>query len=238
MTPIEHPSLLLLPGLLCDARLWRDQVEGLADLASVSIADLSGADSIPELASSVLAQAPTGRFALAGLSMGGYVALEIMRQAPERILALALLDTSARPDTPEATEGRLKLMQLAETNFPAVPHSLLPKLVHPAHQEDASIVGLIVSMANSLGKDAFLRQQRAMIGRVDSRGSLLLVQCPTLVLCGREDELTPVALHQELAAGIRGAKLVVVEACGHLSTLDQPPEVTAALRQWVSALES
>ncbi|MNN23020.1 Alpha/beta hydrolase family protein [compost metagenome] len=118
MTTIEHPSLLLLPGLLCDARLWRHQAAGLADVAGVSVADLSGSDSIAELASLALSRAPPGRFALAGLSMGGYVALEIMRQAPERVLALALLDTSARPDTAEATGSRLKLMKLAETNFP------------------------------------------------------------------------------------------------------------------------
>lgn len=237
MNTIKHPSLLLLPGLLCDARLWHHQVEGLADVSTVSVADLTGADSVPELASMVLSQAPPGCFALAGLSMGGYVALEIMRQAPTRVLALALLDTSARPDTPEATENRLKLMQLAETNFPAVTDTLLPKLLHPAHRSDASIVDIIVAMANSLGKEAFLRQQRAMIGRIDSREFLHLVQCPTLVLCGREDELTPVELHQELAAGIAGSSLVIVEECGHLSTLSQPRQVTEAIRQWVSNLE-
>jgi pimeloyl-ACP methyl ester carboxylesterase len=177
MTTIKYPSLLLLPGLLCDARLWHHQVAGLADVASVSVADLSGADSVPELAAMVLSQAPPGRFALAGLSMGGYVALEIMRQAPERIQALALLDTSARPDTPEATESRRKLMQLAETNFPAVTDTLLPKLIHPAHRNDAAIVDVIVAMANSLGKEAFLRQQRAMMGRIDSRD--FLPPCPT-----------------------------------------------------------
>ncbi|MNO33943.1 3-oxoadipate enol-lactonase 2 [compost metagenome] len=237
MTTIEHPSLLLLPGLLCDARLWHHQAVGLADVADVSVADLSGADSIAELASLALSRAPPGRFALAGLSMGGYVALEIMRQAPERVLALALLDTSARPDTAEATGSRLKLMKLAETNFPAVIDTLLPKLIHPAHRNDAAIVDVIAAMANSLGKEAFRRQQRAMIGRIDSRAFLRLVQCPTLVLCGREDELTPVELHQELAAGIAGSNLVIVEECGHLSTLEQPLQVTAALRQWVSKLE-
>ena len=125
-----------------------------------SVADLTGADSISALASAALAQAPTERFALAGLSMGGYVGLEIMRQAPERVLALALLDTTARPDTPQTTEGRRNLMQLAETNFPAVIETLLPRLVQPSRLNDISIVEVITVMANSVGKEAFMRQQK------------------------------------------------------------------------------
>ncbi len=131
MTTPSRLPLLLLPGLINDARLWLSQVSQLSDIADARVGDLTVADTIPALAAAALSQAPAERFALAGLSMGGYVAMEIMRQAPERVLALALLDTSARADTEEATEGRRKAMALAETDFPAVIAALLPKMVHP-----------------------------------------------------------------------------------------------------------
>jgi pimeloyl-ACP methyl ester carboxylesterase len=230
-------NLFLLPGLLNDARLWQYQISGLSDVAHATVADLTGADSISALASMALSQAPAGRFALAGLSMGGYVALEIMRQAPNRVSALALLDTSARPDTAQATESRRNLMQLAETNFPAVIDPLLPRLVHSSRLTDASIVTTIRAMAESVGKDAFLRQQRAIISRIDSRPFLDQIQCPTLVLCGSEDVITPVEVHQELFSAIPTAGLTILEECGHLSTLDRPQQVTDALRKWLLSVK-
>jgi pimeloyl-ACP methyl ester carboxylesterase len=233
---MEQINLFLLPGLLNDARLWQPQINGLAELAHASVADLTGADSIAALAGAALAQAPAGRFALAGLSMGGYVALEIMRQAPDRVMGLALLDTTARPDTPQATENRHKLMQLAQTDFPAVLDTLLPKLVHPSRVNDAAITDVINAMAYSVGVEAFLRQQRAIMGRIDGRLFLGDIACPTLVLCGREDTITPVEVHEELASGIPDAELVVIEECGHLSTLGQPQQITRALRKWLQQL--
>lgn len=226
-------NLLLLPGLLNDGRLWQQQIIGLADNVRSTVADLSNANTIATLATSALAQAPAGQFALAGLSMGGYVALEIMRQAPERVLALALLDTSARPDTPETTAGRQKMMQMAENDFPAVVDSLLHKLVHPLHLKDVNQVSVITAMAHSLGREVFLRQQQAIIGRKDSRPSLAQINCPTLILCGREDAITPVNVHEEMQAAIPNSNLVVIETCGHLSTLGQPQQVTAALKEWL-----
>ncbi len=225
-----------MPGLLNDARLWQYQISALSDLARATVADLTGADSISELAALALDQAPAGRFVLAGLSMGGYVALEIMRQAPGRIAALALLDTSARPDTAQATEARRNLMRLAETNFPAVTDALLPRLVHPSRLSDSSIVSTIRAMGESLGKDTFLRQQTAIIGRIDSRPFLGEIQCPTVVLCGREDLITPVEVHEELSIAIPASNLTIIEECGHLSTLDRPQQVTDALRKWLMAL--
>jgi pimeloyl-ACP methyl ester carboxylesterase len=230
---IKNIDLFLLPGLLNDVRLWQYQISGLANVARATVANLTGTDSISALASTALSQAPAERFALAGLSMGGYVALEIMRQAPDRILALALLDTSARPDTPQATENRRNLMQLAETNFPAVVDTLLPKLVHPSHLKDTSIVTTIRAMAESVGKDAFLRQQRAIMARIDSRPFLSKIKCPILVLCGREDAITPVEVHQELVDAIPGSRLTIIEECGHLATLGQPQQVTEALKKWL-----
>lgn len=226
--------LVLVPGLLCDERLWWHQAEHLADLADPLIADVTRGASIPEMARAVLGAAPEERFALAGLSMGGYVALEIMRLAPERVERLALLDTSARADTPEQTEGRLELIGLArEGRFREVARRLLPKIVHPDRLDDERLASTVFAMAEAVGPEAFVRQERAIIGRPDSRGDLRGIACPTLVLCGREDALMAVEVHEEMASLIPNSRLHVVEECGHLSTLERPEEVTAAMRGWL-----
>ena len=231
----QKTPLVLLPSLLCDRALWRRQVEALGDIAAPWVADLTHDDSVTAMARRVLAEAPP-RFALAGLSMGGYCALELMRQAPERVERLALLNTSARADTPEQTSRRRGLIELAEKGeFKGVTPRLLPLFLHPDHLSDAKLVGEITAMAARIGKDAFLCQQKAIIGRIDSRLSLANIRCPTLVLCGRDDQLTPPALAEEIAAGIPGAKLDVIDRCGHLPTMERPEAVTAELRQWLTA---
>ena len=231
------PDLLLLPGLICDARLWQAQIAALqGHIGRAVVADLTGVDSIAAMAAAALAQAPqspSGRFALARLSMGGYVALEIMRQAPGRVAGLALLDTSARPDTAEAMQNRRKAMTLAETDFDAVIEGLLPKLILPARLSVATLTGRIRDMGHAVGAQNFLKQQTAIMGRSDSRPDLAAIRCPTLVLCGREDLITPVAVHEEMAAAIAGAQLRVIEECGHLSTLDQPTQTSACLQTWL-----
>jgi pimeloyl-ACP methyl ester carboxylesterase len=228
-------SVVLLPGLLCDARLWQPQIVGLGPGIEPWVADLMRDDSIAGMASRALAQAPFPKFALAGLSMGGYVAQEIMRQAPERIERLALLDTQARPETPEARERRLALMALAEKGeFAGVTDRLLPLLVHGSRLSDAPLVELIKDMAKNVGKDAFLRQQKAIMERPDSRDTLWKIRSPTLVLCGEHDLLTPRDRHEEIAAAIRGSTLVVLPGCGHLSTLEKPLEVNRALSAWLT----
>ncbi len=225
--------LVLLPGLLCDADLWEPQVDALLDLVEPTVGDLTGHDSIAALAADVLRQAPPGRFALAGFSLGGYVAQEVMRAAPERVRALALLDTTARPDTPESTANRRRFMLQAETDFAAVLEAQLPRLLTEAQLGDPGIAGVIRNMGAALGKDVFIRQQTAIIGRIDSRPHLAAIRCPTLVLCGALDQITPVAVHEEMAAAIAGARLVVVPGAAHVSTLGQPEAVNAALRQWL-----
>ena len=227
------PHLLLLPGLLNDGRLWAHQVSGLSDIATPVIADLTGGDSMASLASDALAQVGAERFVVAGLSMGGYVALEIMRQAPERVRALALLDTTARPDAPETTENRRRLMELAERDFAAVIDALMPRLLHPDHLADEGLKRVVTSMAEAVGKEAFLRQQRAIIDRADSRHELAGIGCPVLVACGREDAIAPVEVHEEMAAAIPNARLVVIERSGHLSPIEQPARVTDAMRSWL-----
>ena len=233
MTAPDKMNLVLLPGLLNDARLWQHQLTALAEYADITVADLTRGDSIAALAEDVLARAPAGPFALAGLSMGGYVALEIMRKAPERVLALALLDTSARPDTEESRANRERLIALAEKNWPAVTEAMLPNLLHPDHLTNQTIVGAIKAMSKDLGKDVFVRQQRAIMQRIDSRPFLHRIACPTLVLCGREDRITPLETHEELVVAIKGAKVEIVDECGHLSALEQPMAVIAALESWL-----
>ena len=229
--------LLALPGLLCDERLWRQQSEALGRDRPLTSFPLTPEASMAELAVAALARAPAGRFALAGLSMGGYLAFEIVRRAPERVAALALLDTSARPDTPEAQDARRSAIAQSATDFDAVVDALLPRLVHPSRLADESVVATVRAMAARIGRADYVRQQEAIMGRADSRPTLAQIRCPTLVLCGREDALTPLALHEEMHAGIAAAELVVIERCGHLSTIERPDEVTAALRRWLAAAE-
>lgn len=225
--------LILLPGLLNDARLWGHQVRALADLAQVSVADLTQDDSLASMARRVLDSAPP-RFALAGLSMGGYVAMEIMRQAPERVERLALLDTTARPDLPDQTQRRKDAISMAQSgNFARIMPGMLPLLVHPDHLALERVGGLAKDMATAVGPEAFMRQQNAIMHRPDSRPSLSQIRCPTLVLCGRDDGLTPLDRHEEMADLIEGATLVVVEDCGHLSAIEQPQAVSALLSYWL-----
>jgi pimeloyl-ACP methyl ester carboxylesterase len=225
--------LLLLPGLLCDAALWRHQVETLADLADITVADLTRADQAGAAAQAVLASSPE-EFALAGLSMGGYIALEIMRQAPDRVTRLALLDTSARPDTHEKIKFRQELIDLARIGqFKGVTPRLLPKLIHPERLGDADLVESILGMAERVGRDAFLRQQRLLMNRPDSRHDLALIHCTAVVICGRQDQLTPLADSVEMVEKMPRGTLVVIEDCGHLSTMEQPHAVSAVLRYWL-----
>jgi len=226
--------LLLLPGLLCDGALYQAQIAAVADIAAPIVGDLTRHDSLVDMAAAMLAETPD-YFSLVGLSMGGYVAQEIMRQAPHRVIRLALLDTSARADSDEQRARRRGLIELAgKGQFKGVTPRLLPQLLNPDRLTDQVLVDIIIGMAERIGRDAFLRQQAAIMGRPDGRTDLGRIACPTLVLCGRQDALAPPAVHQEMAAAIPGAELVVVEDCGHLSTLEQPDIVSDALRRWLA----
>lgn len=159
------------------------------------------------------------------------MALEVVRRAPERVDRLALLNTHARPDSAEATENRRRLMALAEKDFEGVIGSLLPKLLQAKREGELS--GAITEMALACGKEAFLRQERAIIGRIDSRPHLAKIRCPTLVVAARHDALMPVELLEELARGIPGATLAIVEDSGHMASLEQPREVAELLAAWL-----
>jgi pimeloyl-ACP methyl ester carboxylesterase len=233
---MKKTPLVLIPGLLCDAQLWQAQLEDLGDAADIWIADHTRSDTMASVARNILADAPFSRFALAGLSMGGYIALEILRQAPQRVAKLALLDTAASAEQPEQTQKRLGFISLAERGkFPGITEALLPFLIHPKRIGEPALTNIIRSMARNIGKESFVRQQRAIMSRADSLPLLASINCPTLVLCGRQDALTPLAKHEEIAAGIEGAQLEIIEDCGHLSTLEKPAQVNAALRRWLAA---
>jgi pimeloyl-ACP methyl ester carboxylesterase len=227
--------IVLIPGLLASARLYHEQLPTLWRFGPVTVADHTRADNVPAIARSILATAPP-RFALAGLSMGGYLAFEIVRQAPERVERLALLDTSARPDTPDVTERRRKQMALAQRgHLGEVVELQFEILLHPDRQHDESLRAVVRLMAHETGADAFVRQQTAIIGRPDSRPGLAAISCPTLVLVGDSDAWTPPEVAVEIADGIDGARLVVVPESGHLSTLERPEIVTRALVQWLTS---
>lgn len=226
--------LVLVPGLSCNAALYAPQWPALADGRPVLVADHTRDDTLSAIVRRLLAAAPP-RFALCGLSMGGYVAFEVLRQAPERVTRLALLDTSAKPATPETNEPRQQMIALAEKGaFDNVTTLLWQKLVAPARLTDEPLRLLVRRMADDVGAEGFVRQQKAIMNRPDSRPLLAKLSIPTLLLVGQEDAITPVAEGQEMA-GLVGekARLAIVPGCGHLSTLEAPEAVTAELLRWL-----
>jgi pimeloyl-ACP methyl ester carboxylesterase len=226
--------IVLVPGLNCSARLYAEQVPALWGCGPVTIADHRRDDSVAAIAARILAMAPP-RFALAGLSMGGYITFAMVRAAPERVARLALLDTSARPDTPEQTERRHSMIALAESGrFAEAADLLFPVFVHRNRHGDEALRTIVRTMAEETGPQAFVRQERAIMTRPDCRALLKSIRCPTLVLVGDGDALTPPVLSEEIAAGIAGAHLVRVPDCGHLSTLERPEAVNRALVEWLA----
>jgi pimeloyl-ACP methyl ester carboxylesterase len=226
-------TLVLIPGLANTSSLFEAQIGALSEMRRIMVADHARDDSVNGIAARLLSAAPD-RFDLAGLSMGGYVAMEILRQAPERVERLALLDTTARPDTEQAREDRLRMIALAENGrFEDVIAALWPRLVSAGSQSDEAIKAKVLGMMREVGPEAYVRQQRAIMGRPDSRPLLPGIEIPTLVLVGEEDAITPPEVAREMAEMIEWASMVVVPGAGHLSTLDKPAAVTRALRLWL-----
>lgn len=224
-------DLVLLPGLICDERLWRDVVVDL--VTRPVVADLTQDDSISAMAARALATAPA-RFALAGLSMGGYVAFEIMRQAPERVTHLALFDTSARADDEARRETRRKGIEMVgEGKFIGVSRGLLGSLIAPQHM-GTPVARDVQDMSERVGPEAYKRQQVAIMNRVDSRPLLGAIKVPTLVGVGEVDKMTPLELAEEMAGGIKGAELVRFPDSAHLPTMENPGAVIDAMRGWLA----
>ena len=201
----------------------------------VMVADNRDHDSISAMATAILANAPD-RFALAGLSMGGYVAMEVMRQAPGRVSRLALLNTVARPDTPEQSEQRNRLIRHAEEGkFDRIAPALFTSLVPPTRHGDSELREAVLEMARDTGPQAFIRQERAIMARADQRPNLSAIRCPTLVLAGAEDALMPLEAMREIHEAVPSSRFEILAACGHLSTLEHPALVIAALKVWMEA---
>jgi pimeloyl-ACP methyl ester carboxylesterase len=226
--------LVLVPGLTCTARLYGPQISALWPFGPVTVADHRRDAEIGAAAKRILDNAPP-RFALAGLSYGGYIAFEIMRQAAERVVKLALLDTSARADTPEQTPGRNTQIAMAQSGrYAEIPDLSIPRYLNEKHQRDERLTTIVRQMIEETGPEAFVLQLKAIMSRPDSRPLLASIRCPTLVLVGDADVATPPELNKEIADGIPGAKLTVVPDSGHLATLEQPEAVNAALAEWLS----
>jgi pimeloyl-ACP methyl ester carboxylesterase len=235
------PHLLLLPGLACDAEVWKHQARALAEVTSVEIADYGSSDSLTEMARVAIACAPES-FAVAGHSMGGRVALEILRRATERVEGLALLDTAYEPWMPgEAGErekaeraGYVKIAQ--SEGMRAMARAWLQKMVHPSRLTDAPLIDSIVEMFGRKSPDVFAGQIKALLERPDAGPVLASVRCPTMVMCGREDAWAQLEVHRQMAALVPQSRLVVIENCGHMAPMERPEAVTAALAGWFSGL--
>lgn len=223
-------NIVFLPGLLCDERLWRDQVLGVSTFAETFIADLTLDDDISAMAKRVLDHAPAS-FALVGLSMGGYVAFEILRQAPERVTSLVLFDTSASPDTPARRAQRQEgIDSLKIGKFAGVTAKLIPQLIHPS-RVNGPVAGIVREMAERVGSEAYIRQQNAIMGRQDSRPFLSQISVPTLVAVGDSDVVTPLSEALKIHHGIKQSYMHVFKECGHLPVLEMSEESTAVLRR-------
>ena len=225
---------VFVPGLLSSPAVFAPQASALWPYGSVTVASTLEGETIAEMAAAILAAAPP-RFALAGISMGGYISFEIMRQAPDRVIKLALLDTTARPDTPEQTaRRRASIIQTRGGDFEELVAQALSALIHPARRDDPALRNINVRMGLTVGVEGFARQMEAIISRIDSRPYLQDISVPTLVLVGDSDPVTPLDRAEEMAAAIPGARLVVVPECGHCSTLEQPEAVNRALIEWIT----
>jgi pimeloyl-ACP methyl ester carboxylesterase len=224
--------LLLIPGLVCDAEVWRYPAKHLADLAEVSIPPAAQGETMADIARIALEAAPD-KFALAGFSMGGYVALEMLRQAPERVTRLALVDSSARADTPEKAESRRVAIAACERGeFAAVIDRMMPILLHSAHQS-GPLPAFVRDMVGRVGPEVFVRRMRAIAGRQDSRELLRKTRQPVRALCGREDAMTAIEDHVEIAELAPNGRFSLIEECGHMTVIERPQAVTALLRDWL-----
>jgi pimeloyl-ACP methyl ester carboxylesterase len=233
IAPADKPPLVLIPGLTCTAALWAPQVADLSRFYTITIADHTRFDTMQAIAKDILAKAPA-TFALAGLSMGGYIAFEIMRQAPARVAKLALLNTKANIDPPErAADRRLLIEEARRSSMHAIMKKFLPMFIHPDRMTDTRLVSAVRKMGADTGVDVFARQQEAILSRPDSRPTLATIACPTLIIAARQDALIPVSEHEAMALKIPGAHLEVIEDCGHISTLERPTQVNAAMRRWL-----
>jgi pimeloyl-ACP methyl ester carboxylesterase len=229
----ERAKILLLPGLLCDAAIWSAQVAALEPYADVLVADFSREDSIEAMARAALALVE-GPMNVVGHSMGARVAMEMVRLAPERVVRLCLIDTGAHPRRENEEANRQVLVDLAfREGMNALAERWLPPMVHPAQASNRELLDPLKRMVARATPEQHQRQIRALLDRPDARASLSDIACPTLVMVGRQDQWSPLAQHEEIAALIPNAELVVIEDSGHMSPVEQPGQVSQALLRWL-----
>lgn len=232
------PTLMLLSGLMCDASVWAPQCAALQTQAQCVVPDYGLRDSLTAMAQQVLAEAPTERFSVAGHSMGGRVALEVLRLASQRVERLALLDTGTQPlsagaDGERERAGRMALLSQARRQGMRAMGKLWARgMVHP-DARDTPVFESVLDMLERSSPEQFAAQINALLNRPDASALLPAISCPTLVLCGREDSWSPPAQHEIMRDAIPGAALCIIERCGHMSTLEQPQAVNAALASWL-----
>ena len=234
----QRPYLAFACAHLTDERLYAAQFAALGERYECHAFVFREQDSLGAMAEELLARAP-GRFTLIGLSLGGYVAFEVVRRQLHRVDRLALLDTTAAADAPARRAGRLAdIARVREGTIEALIPELPGRWLLPAHAQRPELVALMADMARSVGARGQINQQTAMLGRPDSHGDLEQVAVPTLVLCGRQDPVTPVADHEAMAARVPGSRLAFIEDCGHLSAIEQPDAVSRVLAEWLASTET
>lgn len=232
---MSKETLILLPGMMCDRSLWRHQIESLSSTYDVRVADFSTGTTIEAYSDKILEDAPPV-FSVAGLSMGGYVALDLVNRVPDRVKRLALLDVSPYADTQDHAAFRKSIMETARTQgMGAIIEMLLPRMIHSSRVGDEELVGQVDAMAHRVGEKTFIMQQEALLHRRDYFADLAAITCPTLVAVGRQDQLTPLKLSQKMVEALSNAQLVEIENCGHLSSMEQPEAVSAILRYWMQS---
>lgn len=242
MTP-HPPHLLLLPGLVCDDAIWQHQANRFSEITTVEIPDYGASDSLEKMGQVALRDAPE-RFAVAGHSMGARVAFEILRRVPERVAGVALLDTAYRPratgeggDSERAS--RFALLDVARSQgMRAMARQWIPAIVHPSRLSDEAFITSVIEMIDRKTADIFAAQINALLERTDAAPVLTSLRCPTMILCGREDLWSPLAGHREMAALVPQSKLVIIENCAHMAPMECPEDVTSALREWLTDLDS
>lgn len=228
-----RPQIVFLPGLLCDAAVFAHQIAGLGADADIAVADFSRASSIEEMARNALA-CFAGPVTLVGFSMGGRAALKAVEIAPERVARLCLMDTGAAPARENEAEARQAMIDYANRNgMTALAGHWLPRMLHEAREKDAALLAPLTEMVERATAALHERQILALLHRPDARPVLPKIACPTLVMVGRQDRWSPLTQHEELAAVIPGAELVVIEDAGHFACFERPEAVTAALRAWL-----
>lgn len=229
---MSRSPLILIPGLLNDADLWRDQVAALSPRFEVWVADITRGETMEALVETVFALAE-GPVSVAGFSLGGYVAQAMLMHSPERIERLALLDTAFRPDTPERAAERAKLTRLATASgkFLGIGDRLLGTYLAPEHAANPDMAGRVKAMTQRLGAEVFIRQSSLV--RQDGEAALRAFSGPALVLCGAVDQITPPEGHREMAGLIPNAELVIASGCGHLTPIEAPELVSGALARWM-----